>query len=110
MNPEIKTKWLEALRSRKYTQGTDYLRGNGKYCCLGVLCDVVQPEKWGQEDAFGVIPHDPNRKFKFENNVYPSVELLDQVGLTEDQMQTLVDLNDGGKTFDEIAKYIEENL
>jgi hypothetical protein len=42
MNPEIKQKWVEALRSGKYKQGYKQLRDeNGAYCCLGVLCEVV---------------------------------------------------------------------
>ena len=45
MNPEVKEKWLHALRSGKYLQArkTLHLRaedGTDFYCCLGVLCDV----------------------------------------------------------------------
>lgn len=55
MNPEIKERWLTALRSGKYKQTDGYLniqrnnpeavpegnlRGNG-YCCLGVLCELA---------------------------------------------------------------------
>ena len=32
--------WLEALRSGKYKQGRRFLRNNGEFCCLGVLCDI----------------------------------------------------------------------
>lgn len=36
--PDIKAKWLEALRSGKYKQGTGRLfRPGDTYCCLGVL-------------------------------------------------------------------------
>lgn len=45
MNPEIREKWVAALRSGDYTQGTDVLRSqNDEYCCLGVLCDVATKE------------------------------------------------------------------
>jgi len=39
---EIKDKWLEALKSGKYIQGTGRLRSEDKtkHCCLGVLCEV----------------------------------------------------------------------
>ena len=45
MNPEIKAKWLEALKSGKYKRGSCALKpaiskGDESYCCLGVLCDV----------------------------------------------------------------------
>jgi hypothetical protein len=48
MNPEWKAKWVEALRSDKYRQVQGRLRdvnGNG-FCCLGVLCDIVDPTQW----------------------------------------------------------------
>lgn len=47
MNPEIKKRWLGALRSGRYDQGRNgYLRqphgrGNALFCCLGVLCDLA---------------------------------------------------------------------
>lgn len=49
MNPEVKAKWIEALRSGKYKQGEEVLHyktpeGDHKYCCLGVLCDIAVEE------------------------------------------------------------------
>lgn len=42
-----KEKILTALRSGKYKQGQNRLRGLGdKFCCLGVVCDVIDPTKW----------------------------------------------------------------
>ena len=44
MHPEIKAKWVAALRSGEYKQATGQLRRNtrGKtsFCCLGVLCNL----------------------------------------------------------------------
>src|SRR5690242_19381506 len=39
MTPEIKQRWIAALRSGKYKQGTGTLRSEDgeRYCCLGVL-------------------------------------------------------------------------
>jgi len=34
------TKWVQALRSGNYQQGTGSLHENGQYCCLGVLCET----------------------------------------------------------------------
>jgi hypothetical protein len=34
-------KWVEALRSGKYQQTTGALCRDGKYCCLGVACEVA---------------------------------------------------------------------
>lgn len=34
-------KWIEALESGEYKQGTQLLRNlNDEYCCLGVACDL----------------------------------------------------------------------
>lgn len=46
MNPEIKARWLEKLRSGEYLQGTGYLKAIDdshkiRYCCLGVLCEIA---------------------------------------------------------------------
>ena len=54
INPEVKKKWVEALRSGKFEQGRSRLVGISSkpkdivgeaksdkcYCCLGVLCEV----------------------------------------------------------------------
>jgi len=46
MNKRIKTKWIKALRSGKYKQGTGRLKTNdGGFCCLGVLSDLYAKEK-----------------------------------------------------------------
>ena len=37
MNPEIKSLWVDALRSGKYKQCRSQLSHSGRYCCLGVL-------------------------------------------------------------------------
>lgn len=45
MNPEIKEKWVKALRSGVYKQGSGVLRStNERYCCLGVLCEIYKEE------------------------------------------------------------------
>lgn len=42
---KIKNAWVKALRSGKYKQGEMKLiqggKTNKKYCCLGVLCEIV---------------------------------------------------------------------
>jgi hypothetical protein len=40
-NQENIRKWVEALRSGEYEQGTGRLKTrDGSYCCLGVACDI----------------------------------------------------------------------
>ena len=41
MTPELKAKWLAALRSGEYVQGTGHFEKDRKFCCLGVLCKVA---------------------------------------------------------------------
>lgn len=48
LNPDVKAKWVKALRSRKFKQGRMALRNGARFCCLGVLCEVAVAE--------GVIP------------------------------------------------------
>lgn len=44
LDPEVKAKWVEALRSGKYKQGRYNLHYKDTYCCLGVLCEVAVQE------------------------------------------------------------------
>ena len=67
MNPEIKKRWVEALRSGLYRQGHHTLRkfedGVPKDCCLGVLCDLYRqehPKESGWEDNSFVVANDPD--------------------------------------------------
>lgn len=115
MDPTVKVKWLEALRSGKYEQGNGALRrveGNA-FCCLGVLADVCG-EKWSL--------HPSGTKYQLEGDIHfwatntPSYgTLTDQfcqsVGLPVAARTELVSLNDQKrKSFKEIAVYIEEKL
>ena len=67
MKPEIKDKWLAALRSGEYLQGAHRLKrtdadGQTAYCCLGVLCDLAVKE--------GVIPEPVNIDLINDNPVW----------------------------------------
>ncbi|MFE7797018.1 hypothetical protein [Nocardia sp. NPDC057440] len=45
MNPDIKEKWVTALRSGEFKQGRAMLRSkNDQYCCLGVLSELAAKE------------------------------------------------------------------
>lgn len=51
-------KWSKALRSGKYKQGKGRLKDSeGRFCCLGVACDLADPkgwcEGWDAEVVFG---------------------------------------------------------
>ena len=46
MNPEIKAKWVAALRSGEYKQAKGQLRIGNSFCCLGVLCNLHAQAHW----------------------------------------------------------------
>lgn len=57
MKAKWKKKWLKALRSGNYKQGTEVLMYSSKeygdrYCCLGVLCDIVKDEMGDDFDFY----------------------------------------------------------
>ena len=94
MDKELKEKWVAALRSGKYEQYAPAIDGyrnerSNKFCCLGVL-------------AYCVL--DVNKR---QFSVRPTFL---RHGLTGDVMSELISMNDTGKSFNEIADYIEAKL
>lgn len=67
MNPEVKEQWLRALRSGEYEQGRRYLNNNGKFCCLGVLCDLA--EKAGVVSSRLWVDGGPGREDTYSENL-----------------------------------------
>ena len=105
---EIKAKWLEELRNGGHDQVTETLKGiksNGKigYCCLGVLEEKVLGN---QVDAVKIVGLYEDMGVGYEGPTSTYERLKDDVigvTLTDD----LVEKNDNGWTFKEIADYIE---
>lgn len=136
MKPEIKKLWIDALLSGEYQQGTGYLcqmTGDGPmFCCLGVLTDlaiksgvnisITTKDDRGNDivvygDSFETLPSEvmewsgldtPNGAWfysvhhKLEN---PDGHFIDEVDEIE---ESLVERNDTGSSFEELAKDIEE--
>lgn len=92
--------WAAALESGKYPQGKAYLTTGNRYCCFGVLCQLIDPTRTEWEPT---------------NNM-PDSYMLFQVGYSvsneRDEFTTsygakeLAAHNDTGSTFHEIAKMI----
>lgn len=110
-------KWVAALRSGKYKQGTRYLTviKNGKEfdCCLGVACKLYMEEGNAlqveqQNSHLRYIP--PMDEGGADSGVLP-VPVRKWLGLTFSNGNSdsicLSSLNDNGKSFEEIAKVIE---
>ena len=112
MNPEIKSRWLAALRSGKFAQGTGRLTLDNSYCCLGVLAHVAKEEL--QAAGFVVAETDDDL---YVQDCWGNRHRGDLMAKSEatgmpsgaDQ-STLIAMNDGGESFDTIADWIEENL
>lgn len=110
MNPEIKARWVAALRSGDYKQTTNHLRTPVGFCCLGVLCDIhaaVMGEVW---DPF-------NRYLDHAEDLPVDVQAwagLDQaeprVATSLNGSNVLSGMNDNGATFEQIADVIERDL
>ena len=119
MTPELKGKWLEALRSGKYKQAKGVLhKFNAGYCCLGVLCDVLGKE-WIEPLRVdtGVAGHDHFVKAygflvsegRIERYSLPSV-VAEELGIDAGHLDVLVGMNDQGIRFKRIAQYIDDHL
>lgn len=107
MNKKLKPKWLKALRSGKYKQGTAYLRStNDRYCCLGVLLDVAGVEWRG---GGGDICYASG--FGRGSRTGLSAYRMRQFGLSSNEVNALMSMNDiDRKSFEQIAQYISETL
>lgn len=124
MNEKIKTRWVAALRSGDYPQGTGLLRrvdatGTAYHCCLGVLCELaveagVVERSESSFDGSRVTSY-AGGSFKF-----PPREVVEWAGVLGDNpvvadadgdARTLVNLNDAEEApFATIADWIERSL
>ena len=102
MDPEIKAKWLAALRSGERQQASKVLRTkDDRFCCLGVLCDLVAPDAW---DLRGNLYQMSGRRSM------PPDYICKKTGVFGHEADFLANMNDTGSSFAQIANYIEENL
>jgi hypothetical protein len=135
MNPEVKVKWTEALRSGKYEQGKGNLKkvsvcsGETKatFCCLGVLTDLYIEEH--SDSAVWVAPggdypadlntlvlrhtagllEDAVMRWAGLNSPSPSPFFVFENDVKGDQNNSFIGLNDStdNLTFPQIADIIE---
>lgn len=136
MKNEIKQQWLAALRGGTYSQARSCLHKNDEFCCLGVLCDLVAPDKWipahGGTSVFGFdvgagdierltlpgfvmgacgFPNgSPTIDVPKDNPMWTRLQARDAHGYTSNFKEgkiSLAALNDYGFSFAEIADLIE---
>lgn len=116
MKAELKQKWVDALRSGKYKQCESNLHSRELgFCCLGVLAETFGPE-WVGGETFGarMVPVLNGRVLsaggieRAARSGELSAAFLNEVGVS--CAKTLMNMNDTGKSFAEIADYIEANI
>ena len=104
--------WIEALRSGKYEQGRMYLNLGGKFCCLGVACDI---SKEALQLNVGVSKLRNGKEVNSYNDINGSlssevIKYFSFVMKEEEGLNRLTYMNDSvGKTFEQIADIVEEN-
>lgn len=126
MDTRLKARWVKALRSGKYKQGTGFLRFitrrknkivKVEHCCLGVLCEVMK-QKHARQGGFRLecSNTDGLGTLMYSNSSLP-LATQTRVGLSGSDQTTLIDMNDGDssrhvrrRSFRGIAQWIERNL
>ena len=118
MDPTIKKKWVEALRSGEYKQGKGRLvtykksEGDFQFCCLGVLQNIYHEEnnttfsrtRWRR----GTVSEAVEKWAGLPIWVKPTKNKVKRTELTQ---LHLADLNDHtGSSFTAIARWIEGHM
>lgn len=112
MNNNVKL-WLEALRSGNYQQGYFTLAGGGKFCCLGVACDLYQKNvgdlKINIKFGDGL---DEDEVFYDESSTFLPDKVSQWLGGIPQKIQGLLTYENDieNKSFIEIADIIEKYL
>lgn len=128
MNPAIKAEWLARLRGEgehagKWVQGQCALRLKApegmqeRYCCLGVLCDIVDPAGWSDPLHNSTLRIDRYGHGTQGKTGAPDVSVYVAAGLDvkDPRVDELIKMNDGIQgqrthSFSEIADYIEKEF
>jgi hypothetical protein len=111
MKKSVMEKWVKTLRSGRYKQGQDALKNiHREYCCLGVLCNISKTGKWSKKPEYyglGLDYLNTNGTGTLPEKVKKWAGMNSRTGLFSGN--SLIDLNDTGKSFKEIADVIEKN-
>ena len=109
MNKEWKDKWIAALQSGTYQQGSGRLRTrDDEYCCLGVLCDVVSPTEgtWETREEGGVWVFSTPRD---SSSAYLPDSLATKLELSGFAQERLAMLNDSLVPFATVAALLADD-
>ena len=108
MDMDIKAKWVAALRSGQYNQIKGHLHSDSGFCCLGVLCDIVDASAWTKDKYKTIFGHAAG------NISFPADSVLNFIGLGDGHIDhpfwELARMNDDGASFRDISDEIEKSL
>ena len=114
MKADVAERWIAALRSGEYEQGRFQLQPElGRYCCLGVLCDLAAQDGVGEWEE---TPGSRWVRFTTDNSYSTLSEpVMKWAGIKTAHARIpgggdLTLLNDGGRSFEYIASVIEDNV
>jgi hypothetical protein len=106
LDQEVILMWIAALRSGDYQHGKGALCQDSKYCCLGVLHDIIG-EEWVSENDGYAWGHRAGEEGEVDYWDLPE-DLKAELGR---HYPMLISMNDfWNADFNRIAKYIEENI
>lgn len=105
-------KWVAALRSGEYEQGKEALFNNGCYCCLGVAAVVCGAKNdmllQGDDSPAAYLYRGEIDRPRIPEDVLEAIpeNIIGSCGLPA----KLAGFNDEGKSFADIADWIEQNV
>ena len=101
-NVSFVKRWVNGLANCEVDQTTAYLHTEDGFCCLGFACHLEDPNNWKYKGS---------RLYSYEDYTYGlPTDIRLKLGLTSIQEHFLQSMNDGGKTFPEIAQYLKDNV
>lgn len=110
MDPDVKRRWLEALRSGRYKHGSGYLRSaDNCFCAFGVLADVLR-----RGEGF-ILPYGSPAYFWVcqgggDSSSIRPVGLPEFEEIPDDIVNEIMHRNDRYTSFDLVIDYIERAL
>lgn len=123
MYQPFKKAWVKALRSGKYRQGTGTLcrqvRPRVEFCCLGVACAIAELPWQFNRNGLVYFSDQIVKEGWYEDLDFPLLDansskvpetFARDIGLSPRAQEQLISMNDSGKSFEEIADWIDKNL
>jgi hypothetical protein len=120
MTPELKARWIEALESGEYAKGEGAMKYGPpdgiKWCCLGVLCDLLDPDAWVASTGERAIGHKIQLARQFDHiyvhreGAYGMLPMEYRDVLSVPVQTKLSLLNDTSDDFAPVVAYIRDNL